>query len=196
MRVIDARHRAGFDHYNSFPWMSIHLNIPSATENYRAERGFFKADAFFGSLGRHRTFEIRNDNSLRYEDRKILIWGPYQTLNPGRYSLEIMLEPIRGDFEIPFDIMADNGERTILEGVMQVRSDHNPQLNFYIDEPAYNFEFRLIGDKSFPLRPFRFMGFEFIKQSTIRGIHQAEAMMLLARLVEYRMRHAYTVEVL
>ncbi len=38
LRAIRARNHAGFDRYNSFPWLTIRLNLPSATEDDRAER--------------------------------------------------------------------------------------------------------------------------------------------------------------
>ena len=58
LRKIDARNRAGFDRFDDFPWMTIRLNTPSATDDDRGESAVMSATAFHTSLGNHRTYEI------------------------------------------------------------------------------------------------------------------------------------------
>jgi hypothetical protein len=48
----------------------------------------------------------------------------------------------------------------------------------------------------FEAKPFRFAGIRVARQAAIRGIHQTEAMALLAHLVRLRLHNAYTTELL
>ncbi|MGO9419748.1 hypothetical protein [Roseiarcus sp.] len=194
LQVIDARHRAGFDRYDLFPWLTIRLNIPSATVDDRAETGVITAARFHTSMAEHRTYEIALQQSFRPQDMRTIIWGPYEQLTPGRYQFECLIEPLDGDFEIPYDIVRDSGLRTVAAGVLQAARGGYPRIDLAVDERIPEFEFRLVGSPTFEVRPFRFMGLRFLRASVIRGAHQSEAMALLARLVELRLRNAYTTE--
>ena len=92
LQVVNARHKAGFDRTDAFPWMPIRLKLPSPTADQRTEQGFIRAEAFHQSLGRHRTFEIRNESTVRFNDRKSLIWGPYRRFPAGEYEFEFFIE--------------------------------------------------------------------------------------------------------
>ncbi len=196
LRAIKARNRAGFDRYDSFPWLSIRMNSPSATVDDRVEQGVFTANQFFTSVGKHRTYEIKADASYRPGDREIILWGPYQELRPGHYQFECLIEPLADDFETAFDIVTDSGTRTIAAGMLPIARARHPQFDFRLDEGLQSFEFRLVASPAFEVKPFRFLGIRFVRQSAIRGVHQSEAMALLAHLVRLRLHDAYVVEAL
>src|SRR5208337_270924 len=196
LRAIKARNRAGFDRYDSFPWLSIRMNSPSATVDDRVEQGGFTANQFFTSVGKHRTYENKADASYRPGDREIILWGPYQELRPGHYQFECLIEPLADDFETAFDIVTDSGTRTIAAGMLPIARARHPQFDFRLDEGLQSFEFRLVASPAFEVKPFRFLGIRFVRQSAIRGVHQSEAMALLAHLVRLRLHDAYVVEAL
>jgi hypothetical protein len=193
LQVVDARHRAGFDRYDLFPWLTIRLNMPSATADDRAETGVITA-ARFHTSAEHRTYEIALQQSFRPQDTRTIIWGPYEQLTPGRYQFECLIEPLDEDFEIPYDIVMDSGMRTLAAGVLQAARRRYPRFDLAVDERIPEFEFRLVGSPTFEVRPFRFMGLRYLRPSVVRAAHQSEAMALLARLVELRLRNAYTTE--
>jgi hypothetical protein len=196
LRVIDARNRAGFDRYDSFPWLSIRLNTPSATVDDRAETGLITAEHFHTSIGKHRVFEIRADAPHRPQNRESLIWGPYQDLKPGRYEFECLIEPLAEEFELPFDIVTDQATRTISAGILPIKHGCYPRFDFLISEKVQHFEFRIFGAATFESKGFRFMGVRFVRQAIIRGVHQSEGMSLLAHLVRLRLHNAYATELL
>jgi hypothetical protein len=196
LRGIEARHRAGFDRHDAFPWLSIRLNTPSASQDDRAEVAVITANHFRTAIGKHRFFEIRADAPHRPRNRQSLIWGPYQALKPGRYEFECLIEPLGEEFEVPFDIATERGSRTIVAGILPVFRGRYPHVDLIIDEKIPNFEFRIIGAAMFEVKPFRFMGVRLVRQSAIRGVHQTEAMALLAHLIRLRLHNAYTTELL
>jgi hypothetical protein len=196
LRVIEARNRAGFDRYDSFPWLSIRLNTPSATVDDRAETGMITAEHFHASIGKHRVFEIRADAPHHPENRQSLIWGPYQDLKPGRYEFECLIEPLAEEFELPFDIVADQASHAISAGILPIKHGQYPRIDFLISDKVQHFEFRIFDAAMFEAKPFRFMGVRFVRQAIIRGVHQSEGMSLLAHLVRLRLQNAYATELL
>ncbi len=195
LRVLDARNHAGFDRYDSFPWLTIRLNTPSATVDDRAERDVITA-AMFHTSGSHKAYEIAFETAFRPKETRSIIWGPYLALRPGRYEFECLIEPLAEDFEIAFDIVRDLGSRTVTAGVLRIERDRRPRLDLQVDERIMEFEFRLIGSPALEVKPFRFMGLRYLRPSVIRGAHQSEAMALLAHLVALRLRSAYTTELI
>ena len=196
LQAIDARHRAGFDRYDLFPWLSIRMNMPSGTVDDRAEAGVITAARFHASFADHRTYEIALPRPFRPQEARTIVWGPYQELKPGHYQFECLIEPLDENFEIPYDIVRDAGLRTLKAGMLEVVSGRHPRLDLEVDEGVPEFEFRLIGSPALEVKPFRFMGLRYLRPSVIRGPHQSEAMALLARLVELRLRNAYATELL
>lgn len=194
LRVIRARNHAGFDRLDAFPWMTIRLNIPSATEDDRAEQGVIAAERFASSVCKHLSYEIRADAPYLSEKWRSVIWGPYRELKPGRYQFEFLIEPTVEDFDAPFDIVFDEGRQTLLAGILHVSRKERRQIELEVDKRIGGFEFRLIGGPGYELKPFRFFGLKFIHRSGIGGVHQTEAMALLAHLIEMRLTDAYTME--
>jgi hypothetical protein len=196
LRAVKARNHAGFDRYDSFPWMSIRLNTASATDDDRAETGVITAEHFRTIIGKHRFFEIRADAPHLSQNRQALIWGPYRDFRPGRYEFECLIEPLGEEFEVPFDIVTDSASRTLHAGILPICPGQHPRLDLLVDENVRGLEFRFIGNAMFELKPFRFLGIRFVRQSVVRGLHQKEAMTLLAHLVRLRLQNAYATELL
>jgi hypothetical protein len=171
LRVVNAKNRAGFDRHDLFSWLSVRLNIPSATADDRADGSVITTNHFTTSVGKHRAFEIRLDAPHRPRNRESLIWGPYQELKPGRYQLECLMEPLDEEFEVLFDVVCDEGNRTILAGVLPISRGEYPRLHFQITEKVESFELRIIGNTMFEAKPFHLMGIRLARQAVIRGIH-------------------------
>ena len=191
LQAISARNRAGFDRYDSFPWLSIRLNTAAASIDDRTEAGMFSADQFLTTIYTHRSHEIVADAPFTARETQHLLWGPYQTLNPGRYQFECLIEPIVEDFEISFDIMTDSGTRTLLVGSLPVVRARRPRFQFNTETRVNSFEFRLVGRPAVEVKPFRFSGIRYIRPAVMRAVHQREAMALLAHLVQLRLHDPY-----
>jgi hypothetical protein len=195
LRAVRARNYAGFDRYDAFPWLSIRMSATSATDDDRAESRVITASSFATSIGRHRSYEIRSEEPLRSDRARSIIWGPYLEMKQGNYQFECLIEPLGEAFEAPFDIVAEEGTRILHAGILPVRADRHPEFYFQADQRRKSFEFRVFSSPEFELKPFRFLGIRLVHQPIVRGVHQREAMTLLAQLVQLRLRDAYTVEV-
>lgn len=195
LRALDARIRAGFDRYDWFPWLDIRMDLPSATVDERAELNVLTAEKFCASVGAHRTYEIAFDQPFTPAETRSLVWGPYAELRAGRHAIDVLIEPLAGAFEIPYDIVWDSGRRTLAAGVLKVEHGRLPHLELSIDERIPEFEFRLVATPALDVQPFRFMGLRTLRPAVVRGPHQSEAMALLARFVELRLRNAYVTDV-
>jgi hypothetical protein len=196
LRAVKARNYAGFDRYDFFPWLTIRLNAPGATEDDRAERRLITANHFSSSVCKHLGYEIRADAPYLCEHWQSMIWGPYHALNPGHYQFECLIEPLGDDFEIPFDVMTESGKKTLHAGMLSVSRERRPALLLNVDTRLESFEFRVIGNPGFEVKPFRFFGLRYVRPGVIRGVHQSEAMALLAHLIQLRLENAYATEVL
>jgi hypothetical protein len=194
LRAVKARNRAGFDRYDSFPWLTIRMNSPSATDDDRAETGLLAAELFSTSIGRHLGFEIRLDDPLAAEAHTV-VWGPYTRLLPGHYRFECLIEPQGQDFDAIFDVAADSGRDILARGTLRVSRRH-PEIVLDLERPYDAFEFRLCARTGYELQPFRFFGLRFVRSGAGRGPHQSEAMALLAHLISIRLRDAQEVETL
>jgi hypothetical protein len=194
LKVIHSRVTAGFDENDYFPWLSIRLHAANSSEENRAEASFISADAFKARIGSHRMFEIRIDEPFTAEKTTSVVWGPYKTLTPGRYQIECLLEPLERDFDALFDVMADFARRRLLAGTLHSAPGKHPVINLHLTEKVEKFEFRLLAGPSIVIEPCRFLGLRLTRQGSFRGVHQGEAMALLAHLVAMRMRAPYTVQ--
>ena len=196
LQAIKAADRAGFDRHDSFPWLTVRLAALSETEDTRPEESVIPASRFNASIGRHRTFEIRSETPgpLAGPERA-LIWGAYQDLVPGRYRFECLIEPLADDFEIAIDIVADFGKRRLAAGKFPVTAKSYPSLQLRVPEKTEKSELRLRGGATSPLGPFRFLGVRVVRAGLGKGLHQREAMTLLAHLVRLRLTDPYSIEV-
>ncbi len=193
VQAIKARDRAGFDRHDSFPWLTIRLNTPSATEDDRAEEIAIPASRFRTSVGRHRTFEIRCEVDGKSESHPVL-WGPYEDLGPGRYRLEWLVEALKDDFDLSFDVVADRGERTLIAGKVRATRKEYPVVHLRIPSKTEKVEFKVRGGEKSDLKPFRFLGVRLTRLGLERGLHQSEAMTLLAHLARLRTSQPYNMQ--
>ena len=192
LQAIDARHKAGFDPYNEFPWLTIPLNPLIPTRHGRAELRVIASTEFDSRKGEHRHFAIVFAEAAPGEPGQLL-WGPYVTLPQGHYELEVLIEPLGEDFELGYDLAGNHGRDVLGMGVLRVERDRFPKLTLHLTEPIEGFEFRLMSISSAALPPFRFMGLRYKRHGAIVGSHQREAMALLAHLVALRLQFPYTV---
>jgi hypothetical protein len=98
LQLINAKSRAGFDPYDTFPWIDIRLNIATPTGEGRPEQGLMPASEFefLEGCAAHRGYDIIVDTPKKSVPQQPLVWGPYRRLKPGHYSFDIILEPMRG----------------------------------------------------------------------------------------------------
>jgi hypothetical protein len=194
LKLVPARSTAGFDPFQSYPWLTIAMHHASPTREGRAERHLYPAPDFRTGIGDHRSFEIRFDEGIHCGDMQFLLNGPYSMLKAGSYEMEVSIEPLKDDFELLYDLVVDRGERTLDLGCVRVRRNARPVISLISREPLNEFEFRLRAKGEGPLPPFRFLGIEALRHGFYAGTHQREAMALLAHLVGMRLRHPYAKE--
>ena len=58
LKPIAARHKAGFDPYDAFPWLTIPLNLLVPTVDGRADQGVMLATEFHTQIGQHHGFAL------------------------------------------------------------------------------------------------------------------------------------------
>lgn len=194
LALIGARHKAGFDRWNRFPFLDIKLRVPTPSEEGSAMVGLLEPKHFATLKGRHRLFAIdvvRTRAPVELGEK--LIWGPYLPLSPGEYELEFFLESFAGEQEVGFDVCYSEGKSVLIAGVLPVRRQTFPRLHLSLQEAVTGLEIRLYASNAGPLN-FRFMGVGYRREGVIVGIHQLEAMALLVQLVALRLRTPYAVE--
>ena len=64
-----------------------------------------------------------------------------------------------------------------------------------LPEDINDLELRLLAMPDSEVKPFRFSGVSFLRYGNDSGLHQREAMALLAQLIELRLRDAYVTTV-
>jgi hypothetical protein len=191
LQAIDARHKAGFDPHNKHPWLTIPLNLPTPTVDRRAEQRVILANQFHTRDGEHLAFAVIFRERLVVPEGRYMIWGPYVTLTPGHYEFEVLIEPHSEGCELCYDLAADCGWRVLGAGVIRVEKARFPRFALAAPERIEQFEFRLRAPSSDSLPAFRFMGLRYRRQGVYAGVHQREAMVLLAHLVALRLEHPY-----
>ena len=193
IKSIDARHRAGFDPLDKFPWLTIPLNLLIPTRDGRAEQGVMLATDFHTRIGEHHGFAMIFPRQPEMEERRSVLDGPYLTLRPGHYEFEVLIEPLAQEFAMGYDLAANDSRRMLGAGEIAVRRDRYPRFTFETTERIEKFEFRLMTRHAGPLPPFRFLGLRYRRYGAFVGVHQREAMALLAHLVALRLEEPYTV---
>jgi hypothetical protein len=194
LHLIDARHKAGFDPYDTFPWLTISLNLLVPTRDGRAEQGVMPATKFHTRSGDHQVFAIIFPEGRKLTGNETLVWGPYADLTIGRYEFEVLIEPLIECFELSYDLASNQGQNILDAGLLRIERDRFPRITLYILEPIKAFEFRLRPARSGLLPPFRFIGLRYKRRGAYVGTHQRESMALLAHLVALRLQVPYSVE--
>jgi len=189
LKMIDARHRAGFDPYDTFPWLTIRLSSHIPTRDGRAEQHVVLPTQFRTSVGDHCSFEIRFEGCV-CRDKQFLVSGPYVGLKPGRYGLEVLLTPQAHEFELFYDVVA--GKVLLGGGILRIEKRKYPRISLYLAEPIEGLECRLLARHDGEMPPFRFGGLRYTRYGAYLGTTQVEAMALLAHLVPLRLRHPFT----
>ena len=194
LKLIDARHKVGFDPHDAYPWLSVRMKALAPTRDGRAENRVMLAEKFSTTRGQHRTHEIAFEG-LRFDRRgHHLIWGPYEQLAPGHYEIEVMIEAPGSDLRVFFDVVSNGGSQTLAGGMLLVKKGVYPRVAFSTADDHDGFEFR-IASYAMGLQPrFRFMGIRLIRRGSYSGVHQSEAMSLLGHLTALRLRNPYSTE--
>lgn len=190
LRELDVPHKAGFDTYGEFPWLTIPFSLPGPTGDGRAEAGFFAAAEFHTVTGLHQGVAIEFRDGVAAADRRYLIHGPYGRLRPGHYEFEVVAEARAEEFELAYDIVA--GSRLFAAGPLRIARDRHARVALHLQEAIERFEFR-IAPAAGAVPPFRFLGLRYRHRGAFLGVHQREAMALLAQLVALRLANARAV---
>lgn len=191
LQDLEARHKAGFDSYDEFPWLTIPLTVPVPTIDGQAEQGLLLAADFHTLVGEHQAFAIEFREETLLPDRPHLVYGPYTRLRPGHYEFEVLVEPRAGAFDLSYDVAVEN--RVLAAGLIRVGGDRHPRIGLHTHQPIERFEFRIAPRGADPIPPFRFLGLRYRRTGDYVGVHQREAMALLAHLVALRLENPYRV---
>jgi hypothetical protein len=191
LRLIDARHRAGFDPYDTFPWLTIRLSPYIPTSDGRAERQMVTPSRFLTSVGDHCTSEVLFEG-CRCIERQYLVYGPYIGVKPGRYDFEFLVTPLAHEFELFYDVVANNGTVLLGGGTLKVEKGRYPRISLYAAEPIEGLECRLMTRREGEVPPFRFAGLQYTRHGAHVGTTQFEAMALLAHFIPLRLRQPFT----
>jgi hypothetical protein len=194
LQKIAARHKAGFDPYDAFPWLTIPFGLLVSTVDGRAEQRFVPASRFHTQRGEHQGFAVSFAEEPAFPADTALIYGPYERLRPGYYELEILLELKAEAAALSYQLTADHGQRILAAGPLCVERDRHPRIAMRLTERVEAFELRLAAARPGPLPAFRFLGLRYRHRGAIVGMHQREAMSLLADLVVQRLHYPYAVE--
>ncbi len=192
---ISARHKAGFESYNDFPWLDIPLTLPAPTRDGRAETRLIPAARFHHALGGGLASELCFSAGFQAEHRVDLVWGPYEDMPVGTIDLEILVEPLNDEVVLGFDMVHNAGRDLITAGVLRARLGTYPTLSINLPHRIREFELRLHNPDSTPVRPFRFMGMRWTRPGALVGVHQREGMALLAHLVAIRLKNPVSEDV-
>lgn len=190
MRSVNARHKAGFDRWNEFPWLDIKLNLPFPTLDGKAMQGFLQTEAFSCPEGNRRDDSIVCPPATLLRPKSLAVWGPYQELHEGDYEVTIHVDAPRSLKAIKADIVCNKARTTLFSGAIPINGAKDPVVDLKIDERVQDLEVRLYAPPFY--RPaFRFRGMRFRSAGVIIGQHQFETMMLLVELVAMRLRMPY-----
>jgi len=194
LRSVKARHRAGFDPHDRFPWLSVRLNVPAATQMGRPTHLLVPASEFQTREGERTAADIFFARGRR-KGGDHLAWGPYISLRQGRYLVELLIELLPGargkPFELLYDIVSDGATKLLGRGRFVVARGHHPQVALEADEDLAYLEWRIMAERSKRLPGFRFAGLAFTRQVSSLAVHQSEAMALLAHLLPIRLEAAF-----
>ena len=192
IELIPAKHKAGFDRWNAFPWLDIKTGLPSPTLEGRAEQFTWGAELFkcppdargSGLIACRKSFALRHGDAA--------LWGPYRELDPGKYTAHLQLGLISKG-RIFVDIVCQDARTTLYRGALDVGKDGSVQIAFELSELSNDVELRVFRPGIFT-SAFVFHGVRFEKSGDIIGMHQSEGMQLLIELLSIRLRQPYQIE--
>jgi hypothetical protein len=191
---VKARHRAGFDRWNQFPYLDIRLSLPTPSVDGSAVEGLMAPAQFGTRKGVHKLYAIDfSQRRLTSELDEAIMWGPYSQFGPGDYQFEFFLEARDGVQELGFEICHTGGSKVIQAGVVTLGEKEFPKVSVSLLKTVQDLEIRFRVIDNAPLS-FRFLGVGYRREAQIIGIHQLEAMSLLVHLVGVRLRQPYVKE--
>ena len=216
LQAVDARVRAGFGSDELFPFLDIALPLPDPTADGRAEQLVCDASRFHALLGQRQGEAIVTATAEQRKAEEIIIYGPYEDLSPGKWGLELLIESTGTEFQLGFDIAADDGREILAAGLLQVlpaappgaaplgaaplgatplgaddEPSGGPRVVLDLAQPARALEIRLRVGPSGSTLPFRFAGCRLTRRRSFSALHQQEMQFLLCCLVGLRMRHPH-----
>lgn len=183
LHAIDAGQRAGFSTPNAPDDLDISATIPQASGASRAINLFFAATRFFSNLGQHNGYAIEIPMQTAPPPRSCMIYGPYAPLTPGRYTVQFLVESRGKPFRLAYDICSDEGRYLYRIGEVDTSaSGSTDPVSFTLPHPIDSVEFRLNTADDTDLPAFRFFGCSIRREREHSGVHQSEAMLVLAGL--------------
>ncbi len=193
LRAVRAEMRAGIGTRARFPFLDISLPVDFArneAEAAREDRLDHRAFAHQGSIqpGDYRLFS----SAAKVERHCAVIWGPYWRLRPGRYFFEpwIELHPGREAGILKLDVGLDREPG----GELYLTDQRSPRLEFEVEQPDTEFEFRIWTVENRPSIDFSFFGGRLVRAGAASVIHQSEYGVLLVELLVTRMRRTGLLE--
>ena len=186
--AFEARYRAGFGTALTFPFLDIALPFDQPGLEDRAYRRLLRPERFNALSGRHDGLAIVQPRAAARAQGDLLIFGPYEDLQPGIWTLELLLSPEAETTELAFDVISHFGQQTHAIGTVPVRQGANPTIRLVLEEAAQQLELRLFTGRAGALPPFRFMGVLACKSGALPTMHQQDLQVLLAELVGLRLR--------
>lgn len=192
---IQAKHRAGFDRWNKFPFLDIKLCLPIPSEEGVALQGIMPAADFNSRRGIHKVFAIEVTRTrVPSELGDIVIWGPYISLGAGEYEFQVLIECLGDDQEIGVEVCHSRGSVRLFGAVLSLSKARHPTFTLSLSEHVADLEFRLSAVNNGALN-IRFFGVSYRREGAVVGVHQMESMHLLVQLVNARLCLPYGHEV-
>ena len=187
LNEVSATTKAGF----GFPGVDRHLDIAlplsSPTASGKAKRGIFECSAFSTRYGKHHGFAIALPRLSTVPAGETIIWGPYQSVTPGAYRMQLLLESEAGPFQLGFDVCHNSGNNIIYADALTPETA-SAGFALQVTETIRDLEIRVRAGNT-PIPPLRFHGCTYQKEGGVGGPHQTELMMLLVTCIEERMRY-------
>ena len=194
IKSVNARHRAGFDSWDNFPWLDIKLSLPSPTLSGRAIQQSWSAAAFSCAEANRRDNSIRCAPAPVYKPNAVAAWGPYATLDQGSYELALRIDGPGRQRLIRVDIVCDRAQTTLFHGDVEVGARGEALINVHLASRADDVEVRIYCPR-FYQSAFYFRGVRYQRAGVIVGVHQRESMLLLVELMTMRLRLPYMDEI-
>ena len=202
---VKAGQRAGFGSKTRFPFLDIALNLPVETLAGRSLQKVIPASSFStnygGAVNKGYAVVISDFKNIKKED--VLIFGPYENLDRGRYTLTPLIEVIReqgkflsGSTEIGYDLSyheTKTGQTILAVGIIDLLKCEDGSVPLLFESDVKGMEFRLIGGRSDTV-PFRFFGIQVKKFGAIDGANQSKSFAMLTAMIRCRMAYPYVGE--